>query len=385
MSEEGPFARRPTVLRVDLGALAHNVRTLKASAPGCSLLAVVKADAYGVGALPVSRAVLRAGADGLGVALVEEGAALRRGGVEAPILLLAPVDPCQAEEILRWRLTPSVYSLAFLRALEAAAERLRSSVEVHIKVDSGMGRAGFRPEEIPLLVEGLRGAPRVRVAGLYSNLASADAPASPQTGAQLRTFLEMLDALKREGIHPAVVHLANSAGLLAHPPTRLRQVRPGLTLYGLRPSDDVPDPGLRPVLSLSTRLLQLKEMPPGSPVGYGATFVTTRPSLLGILPVGYADGLPRSLGNAGMVLVRGRRCPLVGRVSMDLCAVDVTGVEGVSPGEEVVLWGGSGPERLDPWDWARRAGTIPYEILTGISPRVHRVYTPSPEDGPAEG
>lgn len=383
MTEEDLSSRRPTVLRVDLGALRRNVKTLKAAAPGCSLLAVVKADAYGIGALPVSRAVLSAGADALGVALVEEGIALRRAGIEAPVLLLAPVDPGQAEDLLRWRLTPSVYSRTFLRALEEAAERLGAETEVHLKVDSGMGRAGFRPEEVPGLVVELRKCPRVRVAGLYSNLASADDPASPQTAGQLKTFLGILEALEREGIHPPVVHLANSAGLLAHPPTRLRQVRPGLSLFGLRPSGDVPDPGLRPVLSLSTRLLQVKKIPEGCPVGYGATFVTSRPTLLGILPMGYADGLPRSLGNRGEVLVRGRRCPLVGRVSMDLCAVDFTQVPEAAEGEEVVLWGGEGPSRLDPWDWARWAGTIPYEILTGLSPRLHRIYT-SPggsEDG----
>jgi len=374
LTEEDFPTRRPTVLRVDLGALAHNVKILKAAAPGCSLLAVVKADAYGTGAIPVSRAALRAGADALGVALAEEGAALRRSGINAPILLLSPVDPEQAEDLLRWRLTPSVYSLAFLRALEGAAERLEAQAQVHLKVDSGMGRAGFRPEEIPALVAELGKCRRIRVAGLYSNLASADDPACPQTAAQLETFLRILGTLEREGICPSVVHLANSAGLLAHPSTRLRQVRPGLTLFGLRPSTEVPDPGLRPVLSLSTRLLQLKEMPPGSPVGYGATFVTSRPTRLGILPVGYADGLPRSLGNRGEVLVRGRRCPLVGRVSMDLCAADLTGVDGVREGEEVVLWGGEGPSRLDPWDWARWAGTIPYEILTGLSPRLHRLY-----------
>lgn len=379
MTEEDLPSRRPTVLRVDLGALIHNVKTLKAAAPGCSLLAVVKADAYGTGAIPVSRAVLRGGADALGVALVEEGIALRQAGIGAPVLLLAPVDPGQAEDLLRWRLTPSVYSLAFLRAVAAAAEGRGEEVEVHLKVDSGMGRAGFRPEQIPSLARELQRCPRIRVAGLYSNLASADDPRCPQTTAQLETFLAILDRLAQEGIRPPVVHLANSAGLLAHPATRLRQVRPGLTLFGLRPSGEVPDPGLRPVLSLSTRLLQLKEMPEGSPVGYGATFVTPRPTLLGILPVGYADGLPRSLGNRGEVLVRGRRCPLVGRVSMDLCAVDLTGVEGVAEGEEVVLWGGEGSSRLDPWDWARWAGTIPYEILTGLSPRLHRVYEGPPD------
>lgn len=383
MNEENFPSLRPTVLRVDLGALIHNVKTLKAAAPGCSLLAVVKADAYGTGAVPVSRAALRAGADVLGVALVEEGILLRRAGIGAPVLLLAPVDPGQAEDLLRWRLTPSVYSLASLRALGEAAGRLQAEVEVHLKVDSGMGRAGFRPEEIPALVGELQKRPRIRVAGLYSNLASADDPACPQTADQLETFLGILRRLEREGIHPSVVHLANSAGLLAHPSTRLRQVRPGLSLFGLRPSEKVPDPGLKPVLSLSTRLLQLKEMPAGSPVGYGATYLTARPTRLGILPMGYADGLPRSLGNRGEVLVRARRCPLVGRVSMDLCAVDLTDVNGVAEGEEVVLWGGEGPWRLDPWDWARWAGTIPYEILTGLSPRLHRVYVVSggSEDG----
>lgn len=374
MSEADPLGLRPTVLRVDLDALSLNVSALRTAGGDRPLLAVVKANGYGCGAGPVARAALRGGASWLGVALVEEGVQLRDRGIGAPVLMLGPVPPQQAGALLRFDLTPAVYSISFLRAVEEAAELAGRSVEVHLKLDSGMGRVGFRREEIPRLLGALRASPRVSVTGVFSNLASADDLGSGQTAGQVRAFQDMVETLRRDGIEPAWIHLANSSGLLAHPETHLTLCRPGLTLFGLRPSHDLPDPGLRPVLSFSTQVAQIKQVPPGTPVGYGATYVTSGPKRLGILPVGYGDGLPRALGNVGHVLVGGAACPLVGRVSMDLVAADLDPAPGATEGSPVCLWGRDGSLEAGPWDWARWSGTIPYEVMTGISCRVARRY-----------
>jgi alanine racemase len=359
---------------VDLDAVAANARVLRAHAGDRPILAVVKANAYGMGVLPVSRALVPHAA-WLGVALVEEGIQIRRGGIGAPVLLLGPAGPDQAGEALDHQITPAVYTLTFLEALDHEAARRGLTVRAHLKVDSGMGRLGFRPEQIPSLVAALARCPHVEVSGLYSILASADDPASPQTARQLETFLGILAALRRGGVEPEWVHMANSAGLLAHPGTRLTLCRPGLALYGLKPGAALPDIGLRPALSLHTSLIQVKQMPAGSPVGYGASYVAPRDQRVGILPLGYADGLPRALGNGrGCVLINGRRCPTVGRVSMDLAAVDLEPAGEAAEGQPVTLWGTDGGERLDPWDWARWSDTIPYEAMIRINHRVARHY-----------
>ncbi len=374
---EAPPAVRPTILDVDLDALRRNAARLKRHASGAALLAVVKADAYGHGAVPVARALRRDSlADWLGVALVEEGVQLRAAGVEGPILLLGPAGPAQGPAILRHGLVPAVYSLVFARALEAAAAAAGTMLGVHLKMDSGMGRLGFRPEELPGLFETLRTCPHLRVEGLFSNLASADDPASPQTAAQVERFAEMLGAVRAAGHDPAWVDLANSSGLLAHPASHFKMVRPGLALYGLRPSERLPDIGLEPAVAFRTEVAQVKDLPPGTPVGYGATYVTAARQRVGVLPLGYADGLPRSLGNgAGYVLVRGRRCPLLGRVSMDLSTVDLEPAGEPGAGEPVTLWGQDGGERVTPHDWARWSGTIAYEVTCHVGARVARRYT----------
>jgi alanine racemase len=359
---------------VDLDAVVANATALRRHAGGRPILAVVKANAYGMGVLPVSQ-TLAPHVAWLGVALVEEGIQIRRGGIDAPILLLGPAGPEQAGLALDHGITPAVYTLAFLDALEAEAARRSVKVQAQLKVDSGMGRLGFRPEQIPPLLAALARAPHVEVTGLYSILASADNPASPQTARQLEAFLGILETLRRGGVEPEWVHMANSAGLLAHPDTRLTLCRPGLSLYGLKPGAALPDIGLKLALSLHTTLVQVKHMPAGSPVGYSASYVTPRDQPVGILPLGYADGFPRCLGNGrGCVLINGQRCPTLGRVSMDLVAVDLEPASGVAEGQTVTLWGSDGAERLDPWDWARWADTIPYEAMIRINHRVARRY-----------
>lgn len=373
---EGAVPTRPTLLAVDLDAVRRNAERLKRHAGGGPLLAVVKADAYGHGAIPVAKALEAShSAQWFGVSLAEEGLQLRQAGISLPILLLGPASLGQGALILQYRLSPAVYSIEFAVALESACSTAGLMLGVHLKVDSGMGRLGFRPEELPALLETLRKCPHLRVEGLFSNLASADNPASPQTAQQVRTFGEMLAAVRAAGHDPSWVDLANSSGLLAHPESRFQMVRPGLALYGLRPSEALPDIGLELVTTLTTAVAQVKSLPAGAPVGYSATFVAPRPMRVAILPLGYADGLPRSLGgNVGHVLLRGERCPLVGRVSMDLCAVDLGQLEGIAAGEPVTLWGRSGDHTLTPWEWARWAGTIPYEITCHIGARVARRY-----------
>jgi len=373
---EGALPVRPTVLDVDLDVLLRNAERLKRHAGGAALLAVVKADAYGHGAVPVARALeSHRRADWLGVALVEEGAQLRAAGVTLPILLLGPAAPTQAAAILTHALTPAVYSTELARALEGASVAAGHTLGVHLKLDSGMGRLGFRPEELGSALEALRSCPHLRVEGVFSNLASADDPASPQTAAQVQRFTEMVAAVRAAGHAPAWVDLANSAGLLAHPASHFAMVRPGLSLYGLRPSELLPDIGLEPAVAFHTEVVQAKALPAGTPVGYSATFVTPAPMRVGILPLGYADGLPRIAGGGtGWVLIRGARCPFLGRVSMDLCAVDLGPAGAVGPGEPVTLWGRDGEERLSPRDWARWAGTIPYEITSHVGARVARRY-----------
>lgn len=374
MAEVPPV--RPTVLTVDLDALRRNAGRLRRQAGEVALLAVVKADAYGHGAVPVARALARDGhADWFGVALVEEGAQLRAAGIAAPILILGPAFPSQASRILALDLSPAVHGPEIARALEAAAASGGRTLGVHLKVDSGMGRLGFRPDELGPALDLLGRCPHLKVEGFFSNLASADDPGSPQTAAQVARFSEMLAAVRAAGHDPAWVDLANSAGLLAHPASRWKMVRPGLALYGMRPSEALPDIGLESATSFRTEVAQVKHLPAGTPVGYSSTYVTSRDQRVGILPLGYADGLPRALGGGqGHVVVRGKRCALLGRVSMDLCAVDLEPAGPVAAGEPVTLWGSDGPETVTPWDWARWSGTIPYEVTVHVGARVARRY-----------
>jgi alanine racemase len=365
---------RPTTLSVDLDAVTRNAVRLREHAGGRPLIAVVKANAYGMGVIPVSRALSPVVA-WLGVALVEEGVQIRQAGVDTPILMLGPAGPHQVGLALEHAVTLAVHGLGLLEAIEAAAAHRNVKADVHIKVDSGMGRLGFRPEEIPGLLKALTRCPHVQVAGMYSNLASADDPQNPQTAGQLERFLGILDELEKAGVQPQWIHLANSSGLLAHPGTHLTLCRPGLTLYGLKPSDLLPDIGLTCAVSLTTSLFQVKHMPAGAPVGYGGTYVTPSPQRIGILPVGYADGLPRVLGGSrGHVLISGAPCKILGRVSMDLTAVDLEPAGDVAEGATVTLWGADGAERLGPWDWARWSETIAYEVMIRINHRVGRRY-----------
>lgn len=383
---EADAALRPTRAEVSLAAIAHNlgvVRALVAEDRPTSpkVFAVVKADAYGHGVVPVARALESAGADGLCVALVEEGLELRDAGVSLPILVMSGLYGAGLGAAIDAGLTPVIHDASQLSALAA----VRLPVRVHIKVDTGMGRLGITLPSLPSLLEAIAGMPLVNVEGLMTHLANADCDDAEFTAVQLSRFDEARSMCARFRIRPVVVHAAASAAAFRMPEARLDLVRVGVALYGVAPFPHAA-PGLLPALRLRTEVIALRELPPGSPVGYGGIWRAARVSVIGTLPVGYADGFFRRMSSGAEVLIRGRRCRVVGNVSMDMTTVDVTDLarlSGVAVGDEAVLLGAQrGPGGFDvirAEEIAHRAGTIPYEVLTAVSRRVPRFY---PEESP---
>jgi len=368
-------SRSPSWVEVDLAAVRHNVRRVRRLLGRPSLLAVVKANAYGHGASPVARAALSAGAAGLAVASLAEGAALREAGIEAPILLLNAGDRRDAPEVVALGLTQSVCAAELARALSRAATRLGTPAQVHLKLDTGMGRLGVQPDravEFGQLVEGL---PGVRIDGVFSHLATAEAEDTTYAHLQYERYRGALCALAQVGIRPVLRHLANSAATLRFPEMRFDAVRTGLLVYGLSPEA----PGLeavelRPALRWKTRVAFVQVLPAGRPVSYSGTYVTKGNCRAGVLPIGYADGFPRQAGNRAQVLVRGTRCAVIGTVCMDHVMVDLTPAGGVEAGEEVVIIGTQGKARITANQVANWAGTVVHETPTVIGGRVARCY-----------
>lgn len=334
---------------------------------------VVKADAYGHGAVVVARRLEAEGAARFAVAIAEEGIALRRGGVSGEILLLSHADPVDVPLFRAYGLMPSLYDLAQATGLAEEAGRLAAPLPVHLKLDTGMGRIGLRPEELAAFIDLLRRSPGLRLAGTFTNFSSADDPSSAATDRQRETMIAALEVLRAAGISSGLVHVANSAALLTRPDSYFDAVRPGLSLYGVLPSESFEEAGLRPAMTLETRVISVRAVPSGTPLGYGGCFVTARVSRIAVLPIGYHDGLRRACSGVVSVLLRGGEAPIVGSVSMDLTLVDATET-GAEPGDRVVCLGAEGDRRVTAWDLARAAGTIPYEILCGIGARVPRVY-----------
>jgi len=366
---------RPTEALVDLGAIARNYARLKERAGAAELFPVVKADAYGHGAVAVSRRLWREGARTFAVAIAEEAVELRRAGIGGGILLLNHSDPAGASLFRDYSITPALYDLRHASEMARAVSGFTRPLPVHVKFDTGMGRLGILPSEAGTLAEILRGS-RLTLAGVFAQLSSAEDPASPATAPQIAGLVEAARALRAAGIEPGILHAANSAGILAHPGSIFDAARPGLALYGVLPSPSMEDPGLEPALSLETRVLSVRRFAAGTPLGYGGLFVTPRPSTIAVLPIGYDDGLRRAFSGRVSVLVEGKEAPIVAAVSMDLTLVDATDC-GARPGDRVVCLGaadGGGGLRITAWDLARAAGTIPYEILCGISNRVPRRY-----------
>jgi alanine racemase len=371
---------RPTVAVVDLDAIASNDRLLRERAGGREVWAVVKADAYGHGAVPVALRLEREGARRFAVALIEEAIALRRGGVRGEILVLSTGDARQAPLYRAYGVTASLHDLALARSWARATDSFAPPLPVHLKIDSGMGRLGVRAEAIAPLASLLREAKGLRVTGVFTQLASGEDEARDPTRSQVEALRSAVAGLGAAGIMAGVVHAANSGGLLAHPETFFDAVRPGLALYGVSPSERLALPGLSPAMSLETRVLAVKEVPAGTPLGYGGAFVTRRASRIAVLPIGYDDGYRRSFSGKVSALLSGGRAPVVGVVSMDLTLVDAT-ESGAAPGDRAVLLGRLGGDAVTAWDLARGDGTVPYEILCGISSRVPRLYrTPDATD-----
>jgi alanine racemase len=366
---------RPTVAEIDLKALAFNYRQIKKHIPrDVSILAVVKADAYGHGALPISRKLERLGAEYLGVAISKEGVELRRGGVKTPILIFGGIFQDEAEEIIRYGLTPVVFDIESLKHLSKAAKRRKKRARIHIKVDTGMGRLGVPFELFPAFLKDLKKYPDIEIEGILSHFSMTDGEEA-YTAGQWRKYQEGLALTREAGILSRYLHMASSATLTAFPSYCGNLVRPGIMLYGSYPSPAIEKlVEFRPVLTLKTRIHFLKLVSTGSRISYGGTFVTRRESLIATLPIGYADGYSTRLSNQGEVLIRGKRAPIVGRVCMDLIMADVTDIHGVSKGDEAILIGRQGEERITADEIARKIGSIPYEVLCLIGKRVPRVY-----------
>ncbi|MGE0456075.1 MAG: alanine racemase [Vicinamibacteria bacterium] len=366
---------RPARARIDLSRLASNYRALAAYARR-PLMPVVKADAYGHGAAQVVARLLAAGAERLAVAYPEEGIALRRAGVQAPVLVLAGFADAQLSPLLAAGLTPVVSTPATLASVLARAGQPGPRFAVHLKLDTGMSRLGFPPQPFLDAARRLAGSARIELEGVMTHLASADEDADA-TRRQLDRFDEAVEALAREGLRPPLVHAANSAGLAFLRETHTL-ARPGLLLYGVRPRPLSPEVEVRPVMSLSADVSLVKDVPAGAAVSYGGRHVTQRPTRIATLPIGYADGVPRTraMAETGALALRGARAPVAGTICMDLTMADVGALAGVEAGDEATLLGDA--PAPDAWELAERAGTNAWQVLTGIGPRVPRVYL---EDG----
>lgn len=377
---------RPTVAEVDLRAIAHNLRQLRAAVGSdVGIMAVIKADAYGHGATAVAHLLEGIGIWGFGVATVEEGVQLREAGIRAPVLVMGAAFGREHREVIVHELTPVVGDPGDVERFAAAARaRGCPRFSIHVKVDTGMTRLGVTEAEFEPFIRRCARQSAIRVDGLATHFGCAELEQREPTEQQLERFRRCLARARAIGADPQLVHAANTAAALRFPDSRFDIVRLGIGLYGALPSAHVPDPGLRPALSWRTRINALREVPAGTGISYGATFVTRRRTRVATLPVGYADGYPRGLQGAHVV-VRGRRAPVVGCVCMDLCMVDVTDVPGVAVGDLVMLLGGVGTAAIHPTELAGWADTIPYEILARISRRVPRVYPgPSSEARPLD-
>jgi alanine racemase len=382
---------RPTWAEISLTALLHNYATIRDwVAPNATVCAVVKADAYGHGAVECARAMEIEGATWFGVTCPEEGVKLRQGGITSRILLMSGFWRGDESAVVEHDLTPAIWSWEHIEALENAVTNFRHGrpvkedhpFPVHLKIDTGMHRLGADVSELPVLFEALHSAKNVSLEGVMTHIASAEVFDAPQNFAQSEKFEEAVAKVREAGFHPIYLHSANGAALASRSETWMNMVRPGLSLYGYYlPFTSVvthaPDASMeldiKPVLSWKTRIIAIRDVEAGQGIGYNSTYITKSPSRIAILPVGYADGLNRQLSNHGRVIVRNDYAAMVGLVSMDLTAIDITGIPGVSIGDEVVLLGSTDERHVvTAWDHARISDTTPYEILCNISKRVPR-------------
>jgi len=379
---------RPTRAEVHLSHLRHNLGVLRRAAPGIPLWAVLKADGYGHGAKAVARTLERAGADGICVALVEEGVELREAGIRLPILVMGGYYGNALQEISHYRLTPVLSDREQVESIVRAVSHCETGpLAAHVKVDTGMARLGARQEDWAQLVKSLQSSKGIELAGLMTHLAQGDASEAETIAEPLRLFAQASELFEQAGLKPACRHMANTAGLLRDARTHFDLVRPGIGLFGVNPLANLPatllaagalEGRLKPTMSVSSRIVSLRTLKSGDQVGYSGAFTATRTTRVATVPMGYADGLSRLLSNRGSVLVDGKRAPIIGNVSMDMTMVDVTEIEGVHEGHEVVFLG---PQKgrayadcISVDEVAAWSQTIPWEVLTNISRRVPRFY-----------
>jgi len=364
---------------VDLDAIAHNVREIRRITNKKSeIMGVVKADAYGHGVMEVVRTILENGATCLAVSMLDEAIQLRKNGIDVPILILSYTDPVRVAEIIEYRVTQAVFSHDLAKALSDEAVRQKKNVKIHIKIDTGMTRVGFMPgySAIKNVVE-ISKLPRLIVEGLFTHFASADEKDKSYTYMQFERFMGICSELNRIGVYIPIKHVANSAAIIEFPEMHLNMVRPGIIQYGMYPSDEVDSNkiDLKPAMTLKANVILIKEVEKNTSISYGRVFTTNRESKIATIPIGYADGYTRLLTGKGQVLINGEMAPVVGKICMDQCMVDVTDLKGdVSVGDEVVLFGMQGDKEIRVEDIARRIGTINYEIVCIIGKRLPRVY-----------
>ena len=371
---------RPTIAEINLDALAYNYTQIrKRLSQGIKILAVVKANAYGHGAVGISRELENLGVDSLGVATCEEGIELRKAHITTPIIVLGGLFKGQSANVQDYGLIPVIYNLESAGELSRYARKSKSTVKIHVKIDTGMGRIGILPTETRLFFKDLMKLDNLVIEGILSHL--ADNSKGNHTGLQFtqrqaEIFKQQIEKVHQMGINPHYEHLANSAAIIDKNPDFFNLVRPGIMLYGAYPSERFQQGiDLKPVMNLKTKIISLKKLTKGASISYGRTFTCKKESLIATLPIGYADGYSRLLSNKGEVIIRGKKAPIVGVVCMDMVMVDVTEVPGVSLGDDVVLIGSQGDKKITVEEIAEKTGTISYEILCSISPRVPRVYT----------
>ncbi|WP_072621028.1 alanine racemase [Spirulina major] len=370
-------AQQRAWVEIDLTALGHNVQQLFAHlAPGAILMAVVKADAYGHGAVPVAEVLVSLGVQRLAVATPQEGIALRQGGIHVPILVFGAIyTPAEIEAIAHHHLEPTLCTPHQAALFADTLTPRGTTLPVHLNIDTGMSRLGTRWTDALSLVQAVHELPSLHLASVYSHFATADDPDPQFMEIQRDRFEAVLTELRNHGLYPPMVHLANSAGTLGDRALHYDGVRIGLSLYGLYPAPHLsPTLTLRPVMAVKARVTQVKSIPPQTGVSYGHRYVSDRPLRLAVVSIGYADGVPRLLTHKMQVLIRGQRVPQIGAITMDQLMVDVTELPDVQPGDCVTLLGQDGSEQITADDWANAIGTISWEILCGFKPRLPRVY-----------
>ncbi|MDR3676890.1 MAG: alanine racemase [Acidobacteriota bacterium] len=372
---------RPTWVEISLSKLRRNFNRIRDLAGARKVMAVIKADAYGHGAVPVAKCLAECGVDWFGVATVEEALELRAAGIEQPVLLLGGLYMSDPAHLIEYRLTPSISSTMRLDTYTECARRYGKPIEFHLKIDSGLGRLGLPRDRVAAFVDHYRELKGLQLTGLFTHLASAEDMVASQTDEQGERFTQALAQLRGLQVEPEWLHVSNSAALLSGRKFPENLVRIGALLYGycmpliVPPGQELPKvPEFEPVLSFKSRIVYMKDVPSGTPLGYSAAFYTRRTSRIATVPVGYADGLSHALSNRGYAIVRGRRARIVGSISMDLSLLDVTDIAGTNIGDEVILMGQEGQCSINALEIAQLLGTVPYEILCSIGKRVPRIY-----------